>query len=201
MIAFLRRLFGGSSKGDGSLVHYTGHRILADAKRSRFPAGRERSVARAVRKVLDKEGVVAGVGGLASGSDILIAEALLARGADLHIVLPCEDDRYVDASVAEAGKDWVRRFHAMTSEATTLTYLEDDGAGSDIDFSGASDLALEMAREMAEEEGRSRFQLALFDGVASEGAAGTGADIATGRDLGWRQLVLLIRPRGKIKLL
>jgi tetratricopeptide (TPR) repeat protein len=41
-----------------------------------------------IAAVLDEENVGFGYGALAAGADIIIAEALLARGAELHAVLP-----------------------------------------------------------------------------------------------------------------
>jgi hypothetical protein len=203
MTSLLRRLFGLSRRSEGSVIHYTGHRILADPSRSRFPAKRERAIAKAIGTVVKREGVVAGYGGLASGSDILIAEALVNAGADLHVVLPCEEDRYLEASVLEAGAAWGARFEGMIAEAASLTFLEteDEIEEEPIDFSGASDIAMDMASEEAKQTALELFQLALFDGEDSEAKAGTGADIERGKDFGWRQIILLIGRRGKIRVL
>jgi len=49
-------------------------------------------------------------GALASGADIVIAEALLARGVDLNIYLPLPPEEFLKHSVAISGGDWRARF-------------------------------------------------------------------------------------------
>lgn len=194
MASVFSNLFGSKK---GPVIHFTGHRILADPARSRFPAGREKAVGKLVDKILKREGAVAGFGGLASGADIVVAELLLRRGGELHVVLPCEDEIYLDASVREAGEAWVERYWDLLGQASNLTVLEDDGGA--IDFGGASDVAMDMVMEMAQEYGLDHFQLALFDGDMTSGSEGTGADLERGRDLGWRQIEIRVNGKGKIR--
>ena len=62
----------------------------------------------------------AGHGAVAAGADIIIAEALLAHGAALHIVLPVLVPAFVSASVAPWGDDWVNRFERLLACAASL---------------------------------------------------------------------------------
>jgi tetratricopeptide (TPR) repeat protein len=62
----------------------------------------------------------AGHGSVAAGADIIIAEALLAHGAALHIVLPVSLPAFVSASVAPWGDDWVTRFEKLLARAASL---------------------------------------------------------------------------------
>ncbi len=64
-----------------------------------------------------------GYGALAAGADILIAEALLARGAGLHIVLPCDPELFREASVRAAGADWANRFDNLLAGADVLEVI------------------------------------------------------------------------------
>ncbi len=70
--------------------------------------------------VLDKESIGFGFGALAAGADIIIAEQLLARGAELHIVLPTLAEDFIAQSVAPFGGDWRRRFEACIDAATSI---------------------------------------------------------------------------------
>jgi hypothetical protein len=54
----------------------------------RFNSDNEGKVAAIIRAQLAKETVGCGFGSLAGGADILFAEALLERGAEVNIVLP-----------------------------------------------------------------------------------------------------------------
>ena len=59
-------------------------------------------------------------GALAAGADIVIAEALVAQGAALHVVLPCPADQFEAQSVAPAGAEWSPRFQALLAAAASL---------------------------------------------------------------------------------
>ena len=59
-------------------------------------------------------------GALAAGADIVMAEALLAHGAALHVVLPCPPAQFEAQSVAPAGAEWTLRYRALLGAATAL---------------------------------------------------------------------------------
>jgi hypothetical protein len=65
-----------------------------------------------------------GFGALAAGADILAAEALSARGASLHVVLPCDPQRFLELSVEPYGNAWSRRFESLCAKAEVLEWLE-----------------------------------------------------------------------------
>src|SRR5262245_15105984 len=64
-----------------TVIHYLGHVISASGKLGRFPATAEAVVSAQIAELLQARGVGFGYGSLAAGSDILFAEALLARRA------------------------------------------------------------------------------------------------------------------------
>lgn len=66
-----------------------------------------------------------GYGALAAGADIITAEALLARGAELHVVLPSNQAKFRQTSVAPYGQDWNARFDAVCAAAHSLTICND----------------------------------------------------------------------------
>ena len=85
-----------------SVCHYCGHRI-GTGPASRFPPDDEPSVAREIAFQVDRLAPGYGYGALANGADIMWAEALLARGAKLHVILPFATAEFIDASVADGG--------------------------------------------------------------------------------------------------
>ena len=90
------------------VVHYCGHMISAPGAAGRFPHDREPAVAAAIAEQVSD--VALAFGSLACGADILYAEALLERGAELHVHLPCAIDEFVAVSVEPGGPGWRDRF-------------------------------------------------------------------------------------------
>ncbi len=66
-------------------------------------------------------------GALAAGADIVAAEAALACGAELHILLPAASDLFRAQSVAPLGGDWAVRFDRLIAAATSLECLDEPG--------------------------------------------------------------------------
>jgi hypothetical protein len=92
-------------------LHFGGHMAISqDAE----------ALSAGVAALLEAENIGFGFGALAAGADILIAEALLNRGAELHVVLPARPDAFRDASVAPAGGDWGARYERLLSRADTV---------------------------------------------------------------------------------
>jgi adenylate cyclase len=126
-----------------SVLHYCGHRIDGSGAPDRFPATLERHVAEQVRDFLGHRDVGFGYGSLASGSDILVAEALLSAGAELNVVLPFGRDEFERTSVAPAGSAWSSRFAACLDRATSITYASDSAyLGRDELFGYAARIAM-----------------------------------------------------------
>ena len=74
----------------------------------------------AVRDLLRGERIGFGYGALAAGADIIIAEALLDHGAELHLVLPASRSKFRAVSVAPHGDHWAARFDAVLAKAETV---------------------------------------------------------------------------------
>jgi class 3 adenylate cyclase len=136
----------------------------------------------AIRDELTRNPVAYAYGSLANGADLLWAENLLAAGTELHVVLPFSRDEFVQASVADAGPVWVKRFDRCLGAATDVSYATDDAfLGDDVLYRYGSELAMGLALL------RGRFlegdvrQLALWDGAPARGTAGTAVDIETWR--------------------
>jgi class 3 adenylate cyclase len=157
------------------VLHYCGHRIGGP----RFPHDDEVQVTARVAEELDRSSPGFGYGALASGADIICAEQLLKRGADLHVVLPFARDEFVRTSVEDSGEQWVRRFEACLEAATSVTYATDDAyMGEDILFIYGTELAMGMALQRAAWLDADAVQLAVWDGLQTEHPAGTSVDVA-----------------------
>ncbi|CAN5312107.1 hypothetical protein BH10ACT7_BH10ACT7_27750 [soil metagenome] len=133
-----------------TVVAVTGHRALDDTARTR---GR-------IDEVL--EGVDApliGVSALAAGADQIFAEAVLAAGGALEVIVPSIDYRESLDSATRA------TFDRLVDAATTVTTMQYDRAGR-----GAY---LAAGLEMLD---RCDLLVAVWDGEASRGDGGT-ADI------------------------
>jgi Adenylate and Guanylate cyclase catalytic domain len=174
------------------VVHFCGHRI--GEQPGSFPPAAEDSVtARAAEVVaLSRPGFA--YGSLASGADIIWAEALLAAGAELHVVLPFAREEFIKWSVAPSGPQWVSRFDRCLAAASAVRYATDDAfLGDDVLFRYASEFAMGLALLRARYLDAGVRQLAIWDGEAAGGAAGTAIDVATWRRGG--RPVTVISPR------
>ncbi len=185
------RLVVGANRLDASVlaalapprvVHYCGHMIAAPGTRGRFPADQEGRVRDQIERQLAAMDIGFAYGSLASGADILFAEAVLARGASLHLVLPFDRREFVSQSVRPSGSGWVRRFEQCLRAATTVRYATRDRyLGDDQLFTYCSQLAMGLALLSARHLATDAEQVAVWDGEAPAGPAGTAVDVANWR--------------------
>jgi adenylate cyclase len=179
------------------VVHYVGHRILAPGEDGRFPASDEDRVRARLDEVLEELDAGFGFGSLAAGADVLAAEALLDRGAQLNITLPFDRDEFVRTSVLPAGAEWVHRFERCLASADRVVvatkgeYLDDPTL---FDFCArvAMGDAIRRARHLAADP----HQVAVWDGVETGGVAGTAADVARWTAAGRPVTVIDVEPSG-----
>jgi adenylate cyclase len=170
-------------------IHYCGHMFGAE------PAA-ERRVRAAIDEALDRHRVGFAYGSLASGADILVAEALLAKGSELHLVFPFAEEDFIEQSVLPAGEAWLPRYRACLEAAASRRWASEmQYVGDPEQFAFASHVAMGLARLHAQRLGADPLQLAIWDGEAPLGPAGTGADVAVWRGQGGRSLVV---PSGAI---
>ena len=127
--------------------------------------------------------VAHGFGGLAAGADIVVAEALLALGAQVTAVLPFPPDQYRAQSVLPGGADWVPRYERCLRQVEL--HVLSAGFTDDLDYTLGSSRAMGLARLQG---GPSR-QIAIWDG-AGAGPAGTAADVQRWRGAGGETVVL-----------
>ena len=168
-----------------AVAHYCGHRRLGTDLGAEADA--VDAVRRAASSAFDDADVGMVYGSLAAGADLVIAEAALTRGAELHVVLPFAVEQFVVRSVHDAGDHWVERFRRTLEQATSVVVLDDGPSlGDDVLFRYASEVAMGRAVMRAEHLTGSVVQVAAWDGRAPAGPVGTASDVATWRASGRR---------------
>lgn len=114
-------------------LHFAGHMGLA---------GDGGELRLALQDFLTRERIGFGFGALAAGADIVIAEALLKHGAQLHLILPAGVEDFREASVDRYGLDWAIRFDQVLHQAESLRELSPSVATT-------HPLAIRLAAEIA----------------------------------------------------
>lgn len=113
------------------VVLFSGHMIDAPGRPiERFPARLVPRVAQAIRGEL--AAIRAGAAdialcGAACGSDLLFAVAALERQMTLRIHLPCDENAFIERSVAPGGEQWVELYRRVAERATRI--VADDVLG------------------------------------------------------------------------
>ncbi|MBX7200436.1 MAG: TRAFs-binding domain-containing protein [Rhodospirillaceae bacterium] len=138
----------------------------------------------------------AAFGALAAGADIMVAEAALARGAELHVVLPMDEKTFLARSVTPSGAEWMTRYQACKQRAATFRVASrENDFDDDAVFVFGSELAMGLAIRHGDALRSRAAQLAVWDGVASGGVAGTGADVRRWAATKRRQEIVALPPR------
>jgi len=110
--------FSGVAAFSGHMIDWPGR------DRKRFREGDAPQIGRRLAAWVSANGIEIGYSGAASGADILFLEALLARGAEANVVLPCAPERFVRDSVR--GDEWQARFARIIDGPARVTVLSRD---------------------------------------------------------------------------
>ncbi|MBF0236100.1 MAG: DUF4071 domain-containing protein [SAR324 cluster bacterium] len=164
-----------------TVIQFTGHMLDRPGRKApRFPAELEAQVTRKIQSFLDGFHSVIGYCSAACGSDILFAEAMLARGWEVNIMLPFAIEDFIQTSVAYAGADWVTRFRSVLDRAASIRFLtEEPFLGDEILFNFAGKLFHGFANLRADSLVVKPHLLTVWDGVKTTFVGGT-ADIING---------------------
>lgn len=188
----LRLVLAAQGKDDGWLdafrapcsLHFAGHMALGEGDV-------------AMRKAIDAElarlNAGFGFGALAAGADLVIAEQLLAAGAELHVVLPTSAGQFVEQSVRPYGGDWLARFETCMAEAAEVTETAHvTGAYEPLATQLASEVAMGAAcRNAAHVDGEAAQLVVVDDGPGPFGEGiGTAAIAKRWQAQGLEQVVL-----------
>ncbi len=162
------------------VLHYCGHMFGASG-------ADETRIRAAVDAVLDEEEVGFAYGALACGSDIIAAEALLKRGVELNVVMPFEERDFLEQSVRPGGPGWEQRYRTCLRGAKRVIHASPMAYfGNPDQYGYASRMGMGLTCLRAEHLAAEPIQLAIWDGVAPEGPAGTGADVLAWQEAGGR---------------
>jgi hypothetical protein len=148
-------------------LHFAGHIALASD---------ENSIRRLIDGALEQSRVGFAYGALAAGADILIAEALVERDAELHLVLPAGRSAFRQASVSRFGAGWEKRYDALLERAVSVRALEapHDDATNPLSLQAAAQVAMGRAVMQAGMMMTHAVQLVVLD-EADVAAAGAGS--------------------------
>lgn len=142
-------------------LHFAGHLAVADDAdlRARIDAA------------LDEARIGFAWGALAGGADLIVSEAVLARGAELHLVLPAPPAVFRADSAAPLGGDWPARFDAVLVQAATVSVVEAGLAATTmLHIRLAAEAAMGRAVMKAASLASEAVQLLLVDPDAATGA-------------------------------
>ncbi len=160
------------------VVFYSGHLFVEDA-------AIEAAIAARMDAMLAASGTAIAYGALACGADILFAEALLRRGAHLHVILPFITADFIAESVLPGGHGWLPRFEAALAAAKSITFASEAACiGDPEQFHYGNTLAMGMAVLRASHLHTGAELLTVWDGAPARGVGGTGAYVAQWRGLG-----------------
>lgn len=181
------------------VIVFTGHMVDAPERATaRFPARLETAAAEHIGAVLDT--LRAGPPDLAftqgaAGGDLLFAEACLARGVPLQLLLPLCEREFLARSVepSQGGAEWRRRFEAVKARLGRPLLEAPDvlgplpaaiGEGGDGDaFERGNRWLLDSALAF---DGAELHVVCLWDGGAGDGRGGTRHLIETAQSRGAR---------------
>ena len=164
------------------VLHYCGHIIAAPGIPGRFPADEEHKIRDQIEGKLAAMNIGFAYGSLASGGDILFAEAVIRRKASLNLVLPFDRREFIGESVRPSGRKWISRFEECLGAAATVRYATRDRyLGDDQLFAYCSQLAMGLALLRARNLATEAKQVAVWDGEPPTGPAGTAVDVANWR--------------------
>ena len=152
-------------------LHYAGHLGVASIADPQLLAQ--------IDAVLYDDDIGFAFGALAAGADLTIAERVLARGSELHVVLPLCEAAFIAQSVQPYGEDWVRRFAACRDAATSWTECASDtGAYEPLASHMAADVAMGGAVGQSRRLTSEALQLVVID----DGPGSYGTGLQTARD-------------------
>lgn len=172
-------------------AHFAGHLFRIGEGGDAVSPGREARLQKRIAAEFEAENFGPVHGALAAGADILIAEAALAAGCPLTVVLPVPVSVFMEASVRPYGGAWVRRCEACLERAADIVEVTSDRQIlSEFGLNHASAVAMGMARMRAAVLATTPVQLLVFDGDDSGAPSGTARDAAVWRKAGLPQRIL-----------
>lgn len=109
----------------------------------------EHRAVKAITEALDVIDPGFAFGALAAGADIIVAEILVERGAQLHVVLPSSLAAFRRDSVRPFGEKWEHRFDALIRVAESIEPIEHLDRVSEAGIVVADEIAMGLAIRQA----------------------------------------------------
>ena len=111
-----RRAFPALPRATGVILVHAGNRVDAPDRDAapRFPPSQVEFVRFRLSRLLDvlRPEVVSAA---AAGADLVLLEEALRLRLQVHVVLPCARDRFLEASVADLGDEWAHRYERVVA--------------------------------------------------------------------------------------
>jgi hypothetical protein len=104
-------------------------------KTPRFPAIIELKVKDSIKGAIRTINASIGYTSLASGADILFAEAMAEEGGEVHVLMPFSQADFVNTSLRFAGEQWVARFENLLKRFPVNFITKENYGGNDDLFS------------------------------------------------------------------
>jgi len=118
------------------VVAFAGHMIDSpNRKTPRFPSIIQNKVKEAIKGAIRTVHASIGYSSLASGADILFAEAMAEEGGEVHVLIPFSKDDFINTSLQFAGEHWVARFEELISKFPVNFITKENYGGNDDLFS------------------------------------------------------------------
>jgi class 3 adenylate cyclase len=167
------------------IILFSGHMIdRPDRPVPRFPSRLEAPVAAEIRRRVEAVDAKIGYSCAACGADILFIEAMLARGADVNIVLPYEPERFIPDSVAITPQgDWVTRFRRVLAHDRVRLSIASHGRGIEdaIAHEYCNEFLFGIASIRASQLDTELSTMAVWDGAPGDGGGGTASAVTRWR--------------------
>jgi len=182
---------------------FTGHMIDKEKRETpRFPneegkiAAAKRAITGAIAEEQKKAGGIAyGIGGCASGGDILFHQTCEELGIPTKILLAMRPDLYVQASVAPASPEWVETFNRLVDSHEVRVLGESRELPAwlqeklNYNIWQRNNLWL-LHNALGAAGGKNVTLIALWDGDAGDGPGGTGDMVQKARNRGAKTVIL-----------
>jgi len=154
---------------------FAGHRMdTPERTQPRFPPEIADKVKQAIKDHLRRVNVGVGFAMPAAGSDILFLEAVSELGGKIHIVTPCDEAQFLAESVADAGEEWVGRYHALMEKAEeVIVASEEKVVMGGLSFQYAADVLDGLAAIRARQYGTGSSHVAVWNELPGDGPGGT----------------------------
>jgi hypothetical protein len=189
-----------SSHEPRRILLFTGHRIDAPNRpKPRFPPNKEGVAREKIKEAVSEElklsgGVDYGIGGGASGGDILFHEVCAEMGIPTRLYLALPRDQYVSSSVIEAGPQWVERFNRLYRQLPVRVLGDSKELPRWLrekpDYSIWQRNNLWMLYNALAAGGDNVTLIALWNGEEGDGPGGTGDLVQKARERGAKTVIL-----------